>query len=121
MPVLLIVRESDLKREREVAHLRVCVHALAPHIHERAVAWILAGFYHSEEDKENAQGKRTYYRVLEVDCSEGDAIDKLKDIFKTVFFNMSTRVVVEGEIEEDTHVAEVVNNLRELPNLHFTK
>ena len=74
-----------------------------------------------EEDKENEQGRRSYYRVLEVDCSEGDVTDKLKDIFKTVFFNMSTRVVVEGEIEEDTHVAEVVNNLRELPNLHFTK
>ena len=115
----MIVRESDLKREREVAHLRFCVHAPAPHIHERAVAWILAGFYHSEEDTENAQGKRTYYRVLEVDCSEGDATDKLKDIFKNVFFHMATRVVVEGEIEEETHVAEVVNTLRQLPSLHF--
>ena len=80
------------------------------------------GFYHSEEDKENEQGKRSYYRVLEVDCSEGDATDKLREIFKTVFFNMATRVVVEGEIEkEETHCAEVVSNLRELPNLHFTK
>ena len=101
-----------------LAFLRACT---CP-AHSRArVAWILAGFYHSEEDKENAQGKRTYYRVLEVDCSEGDATDKLKDIFKNVFFNMATRVVVEGEVEEDTHVAEVIGNLRELPNLHFTK
>ena len=85
--------------------------------------WILAGFYHSEEDKENEQGKRSYYRVLEVTCSEGDATDKLKDIFKTVFFNMATRVVVEGDFEkEETHVAEVVTNLREqLPHLHFSK
>ena len=96
------------------------VHARAPNDHERAHAWILAGFYHSEEDKENEQGKRSYYRVLEVNCSEGDATDKLKDIFKTVFFNIATRVVVEGEIEEETHVAEVVANLREIPSLHFT-
>ena len=79
------------------------------------------GFYYSEEDKENEQGRRSYYRVLEVDCSKGDATDKLREIFKTVFFNMATRVVVEGEIEEETHFAEVVTNLRELPNLHFTK
>ena len=95
------------------------VHERAPNKHERAHAWILAGFYHSEEDKENEQGKRSYYRVLEVNCSEGDATDKLQDIFKTVFFNMATRVVVEGEIEEETHVAEVVANLRAIPSLHF--
>jgi len=81
------------------------------------------GFYHSEEDKENEQGKRSYYRVLDVDCSDGDAAtDKLREIFKSVFFNMATRVVVEGEIEkEETQCAEVVGNLRGLPNLHFQK
>ena len=100
----------------------MCVHARAPNNHERAVAWNLAGFYHSEEDKENEQGKRSYYRVLEVDFSEGDATDKLREVFKSVFFNMAAQVVVEGEIEkEETHVAEVVTNLRDLPNLHCTK
>ena len=90
------------------------------HLCARVHDWILAGFYHSEEDKENEQGKRSYYRVLEVNCSEGDATDKLKEIFKTVFSNMATRVVVEGgEIEDETHVAEVVSNLREIPSLHF--
>ena len=105
--------------------MRMCVHARPPSSHERARVLNLAGFYHSEEDKENEQGKRSYYRVLEVDCSDCDvATDKLREIFKSVFFNMATRVVVEGEgdIEkEETHVAEVVTNLRELPNLHFTK
>ena len=73
----------------------------------------------------NEQGKRSYYRVLEIDCSSDcdDATDKLKDVFKSVFFNMATRVVVEGDFEkEETHVAKVVTNLREqLPHLHFTK
>ena len=116
-----IVCESDLERERDVAHLRFCGRAPTPHIHERAIAWILAGFYHSEEDKENEGGKRSYYRVLEVDCSQGDATDKLRDIFKKVFHNMATRVVTEGEIEEESHVAKVASNLRELPNLHWAK
>ena len=105
--------------------MRMCVRARPPSSHERARVLNLAGFYHSEEDKENEQGKRSYYRVLEVDCSDCDvATDKLREIFKSVFFNMSTRVVVEGDFgkEEDTHVAEVVTNLREqLPHLHFTK
>ena len=121
--LLLIACKLCLKREGgELGHLRMFVHARGPNSHERAVARILAGFYHSEEDKENEQGKRSYYRVLEVDCSEGDASDKLREIFKSVFFNIATRVVVEGEIEaEETHCAEVIGNLRELPSLHFTK
>ena len=99
----------------------MCARARAPNNHERAHAWNLVGFYHSEEDKENEQGKRSYYRVLEVDCSLADATDKIKEIFKTVFFNMATRVVVEGgEIEDETHVAEVMATLREIPSLHFT-
>ena len=86
-----------------------------------ARAWSVAGFYHSEEDKENEQGKRQYFRVLEMNCSENDAADKLKDIFKNVFFHMATRVVVEGgEIEEEGHVAEVISNLRDVPCLRFT-
>ena len=81
----------------------------------------MRGFYHAEEDKDNEQGRRTYYRLLEVDCSKRDAIDKLREIFKTVFFNMATRVIVDGEIEEETHIAEVITKLHELPNLHFTE
>ena len=99
--------------------MHVCQTFVSAHV------WNLAGFYHTEEDKENEQGKRSYYRVLEIDCSSDcdDATDKLKDVFKSVFFNMATRVVVEGDFEkEETHVAEVVTNLREqLPHLHFSK
>lgn len=86
-----------------------------------ARVWNVAGFYHSEEDKEHEQGKRSYFRVLEINCLESDATDKLKDIFKNVFFHMATRVVVEGgKIEEEGHVAEVISNLRDIPSLHFT-
>ena len=81
----------------------MCVHARAPNTSARA--WNVAGFYHSEEDKENEQGKKSYYRVLEVDCSEGDANDKLREIFKSVFFNIATRVVVEGHRQQAKEVA----------------
>ena len=73
----------------------------------------------AEDEKEN-EGKRTYYRVYCVDCSEDDVMDKLRDMFDKVFHQMATRVVVET-LEEGSHVAEVVSNLRELPFLHFTK
>ena len=77
-----------------------------------------AGFYHSGED-ENADGKRTYYRMLELDIRENGAIDKLRAIFTDVFHNLAMRVVLEGSLEPDTHVSETVELLKEIPNLHF--
>ena len=59
--------------------------------------------------------------MLCVDCSEDDAFDKLSDIFDKVFHHMAMRVLVE-QMEEETHVAEVVSKLREhATNLHFTQ
>lgn len=43
------------------------------------------GFYHTGEDEQQSEGKRTYYRVLEVDASEDGAADKLTGIFDTAF------------------------------------
>jgi hypothetical protein len=43
------------------------------------------GFYHNGEDEQQSEGKRTYYRVLEVDASEDGAADKLTGIFDTAF------------------------------------
>ena len=87
-----------------------------PHTHT------VPGFYHSGEDDKETEGKRTYYRVFEVDCSEDGAADKLRDdIFDKVFHNAATRVVVEAPFEEGSDVADLVAKLRELPNLHFSK
>ena len=90
----------------------------------RTHAHTLSGFYHSGEDDKESEGKRTYFRVLEVDdCSEDGAVAKLRDdIFDKVFHNVATRVVVETPFEEGSDVAELVGKLREsLPNLHFSK
>ena len=96
--------------------VRQCTHAghgLAPAIP--------IGFYHSGEDEKENEGKRQYFRMLTVDASEDDAVDKLRDIFEKVFHNMATRVVLETKLEDDTHVSELVASLRELPHLHFTQ
>ena len=78
-------------------------------------------YYHSGEDEKESEGKRTYYRVLEVDCSEPGVADKLRDIFEKVFHSVVTRVVIEIPFEDGSEVAEVVGALRgSLANLHFT-
>ena len=86
-----------------------------PHTHT------VSGFYHSGEDDKESEGKRTYYRVLELDCSEDGSADKLRDIMDKVFHNVAMRVVVETPFEEGSDVAELVCKLHELPNLHFSK
>ena len=111
---------TDVERGIEIVSAstlaRQCTHAghgLAPAIR--------IGFYHTGEDEKENEGKRQYFRLLSVDASEDDAIDKLRDIFDKVFHNMATRVVVETTLEDETHVSELVASLRELPNLHFTQ
>ena len=113
-------------RDRVRVRVSACVRTLdslvlaccsLPHTHT------VPGFYHSGEDDKESEGKRTYFRVLEVDCSEDAAADKLRDdIFDKVFHNAATRVVVEAPFEEGSDVADLVAKLREnLPNLHFSK
>ena len=81
----------------------------------------IKGFYHtSEDEKENAEGKRTYYRVLEVvDASEEGTFDKISNVFETVFHGLAMRALVETMPEEDSACATLINSLRELDNLHF--
>ena len=108
-------RDRVRVRVRTLDSLVLACRAL-PHTHT------VPGFYHSGEDDKESEGKRTYFRVLEVDCSEDAAADKLRDdIFDKVFHNAATRVVVEAPLEEGSDVAELVGKLRELPNLHFSK
>ena len=65
---------------------------------------------------------RWYYRVYCADCSQGDVVDKLREMFDKVFHQMSMRVVVEHAFEEGSHVAETVTALREgFPNMHWAK
>ena len=98
--------------------LEIVRHARHAHPHAHA----MPGFYHSGEDEKESEGKRTYYRVLEINCAEDDAFDKLKDIMDKVFHNVATRVVVETPFEEGSDCAELVGKMREsLSNLHFSK
>ena len=121
-------RHARVNAARDRVRVRVfaCVRTLdslvlaccsLPHTHT------VPGFYHSGEDDKETEGKRTYYRVFEVDCSEDGAADTLRDnIFDKVFHNAATRVVVEAPFEEGSDVADLVAKLREnLPNLHFSK
>ena len=89
--------------------------------HTRDTVSFPRGFYHTGEDEKENEGRRQYFRMLTVDASEDDAIDKLRDIFEKVFHNMATRVVVETKLEDDTHVSELVASLRGFPMLHFTQ
>ena len=80
------------------------------------------GFYHtSDDDKENSEGKRTYYRVLEIDASENEAQDKLNGVFRDVFHGLAVRAVIEAPAEEGSPVAELIDGMRKLPNLHFVE
>ena len=80
----------------------------------------IKGFYHtSDDDKENSEGKRTYYRVLEIDASENEAQDKLNGVFRDVFHGLAMRALVETPPQEDSACATLITSLRELDNLHF--
>jgi hypothetical protein len=45
----------------------------------------------------------------------------VQGILQQVFQNLAMKVVVETEPVEDSHVAEFIEELRKLPNLHFEK
>ncbi len=64
---------------------------------------------------------RTYYRVLELDASESGAADRLGGIFESVFRGLAMRVMVDPQAppEENSASAELVESMRQLPNLHF--
>jgi hypothetical protein len=45
----------------------------------------------------------------------------VQNILQQVFQNLAMKVVVETEPIEDSHVAEFIEELQKLPNLHFEK
>ena len=75
-----------------------------------------------EDEDGDGQGKSAgkYYRVLKsLDLTEDDK--RVQNIIKQVFHNLAMKVVVEATPIEDSDVAEFIEDLRKLSNLHFEK
>ena len=75
-----------------------------------------------EDEDGDGQGKSAgkYYRVLKsLDLTEDDK--RVQNIIKQVFQNLAMKVVVEATPVEDSDVAEFIEDLRKLSNLHFEK
>ena len=75
-----------------------------------------------EDEDGEGQGKAAgkYYRILKsLDVAEEE--QRVQNILKQVFQNLAMKVVVEAEPAEDSNVAEFIEELRKLPNLHFEK
>ena len=75
-----------------------------------------------EDEDGEGQGKSAgkWYRILKsLDITEEEK--RVQNILKQVFQNLAMKVVVEAEPIEDSNVAEFIEELRKLPNLHFEK
>ena len=75
-----------------------------------------------EDEDGDGHGKSAvkYYRILKsLDVVEYEK--RLQNILKQVFRNLAMKVVVEAKPVEDSNVAEFLEELRKLPNLHFEK
>ena len=75
-----------------------------------------------EDEDGDGQDKSTvkYYRILKsLNVTENEK--RVQNIIKQVFQNLAMKVVVEAEPVEDSNVAEFIEELRKLPNLHFEK
>ena len=80
------------------------------------------GGYVDEEDggEGESSGKRKYFRILKsIDATKETT--KIQNILKEVFQNLAMKVIVESEPVEDSDVAELIEELRKIPNLHFEK
>ena len=78
------------------------------------------GGYVDEEDGEGDSAKRKYFRALKsIDVTAEEK--KVQNILKEVFQNLAMKVIVESEPVEDSDVAELIQELRKISNLHFEK
>ena len=80
------------------------------------------GARYEVDDDEESQTKSAnkYYRILKsLDVKEKGQM--AFDIIKDVFHNLAMKVIVESKPIEDSDVADFINELKELPNLHFAK
>ncbi len=73
-----------------------------------------------DEEEGNADGKRKYYRIMKgLDVTAEDK--KVQNILKEVFNDLAMKVIIEAEPAEDSDLANWIDGLRALPNLHFEK
>ena len=73
-----------------------------------------------EDGEEQGKSAGKYYRILKsLDVAEEET--RVQNILKQVFHNLAMKVVVEAEPVQDSNVAEFIEALRQLPNLHFEK
>ena len=75
-----------------------------------------------EDEDGDGQGQSVskYYRILKsLDIVEKEK--RVQNILKQVFQNLAMKVIVEVEPVQDSNVFEFIEELRELPNLHFEK
>ena len=74
-----------------------------------------------EGDETIDRGKRKYFRIVKsIDVTSEDK-DKVQNILKEVFCNLAMKVIVETPPVQESDVAEYVDILRKIPNLHFEK
>ena len=79
------------------------------------------GGYVDEEDGEGENSaKRKYFRALKSIDVTAD-VKKVQNILQEVFQNLAMKVLVESEPIEDSDVAELIQELRKVSNLHFEK
>ena len=75
-----------------------------------------------EEDNVEALNAHTskHYHIL-TSLDVGIYKKKVQNIIKEVFHNLVMKVIVECDPVEDSSVAEFIEELRKVPNLHFKK
>jgi len=86
-------------------------------------AGVKGGYVEDEDGGEgggDTSAKRKYFRALKsIDVTSDE--NKIQNILKEVFQNLAMKVVVESEPVGESDVAELIEELRKIPNLHFEK
>jgi hypothetical protein len=83
-------------------------------------AGVKGAYVDDEEGEGENSGKRKYFRILKsIDATE--ETKKIQNVLKEVFQNLAMKVIVESEPVADSDVAELIEELRKVPNLHFEK
>ena len=72
-------------------------------------------------DQDGSDEKRLYYRVMkDINVSEAGQKERVLQLLgDRVLNNLAVRVVLDKEVENETHVKAFIDELRELPNCHF--